>query len=283
MARKVPVSPVRQEAALDAALARAERPALPPGLAARIVAQATALPQLPPETQGMADVPAPEAPAQVFVLTGARQEQEADQSAVRDAVPARLPGRGPLIGVGLAAMAASVAAVLLAGQVGPASNPAVLPAPAAKVDRSLVAQSAGGPETRVPSVGGAAVTHVPAARHMAAAGPGSPAGPEPVPAGQPVSAPSAAPLAAPALPGDANATQLATSGERPAREAAGPQVDPSAAPRVVPRGGLMGPPAPQQAWGFTGGAPGAGPLPGGQSLPGQTTGTMPPPPPGGHP
>ncbi|OZA34565.1 MAG: hypothetical protein B7X92_10215, partial [Novosphingobium sp. 17-62-9] len=74
-------------------------------------------------------------------------------------------------------------------------------------------------------------------------------------------------------------------GERPARDVAGPTADPSPAPRIVPGGGLMGPPAPQQGWAFTGGAAGNGTLPGGQSLPSQTTGTMPPPssPGGAHP
>lgn len=260
MARKVPVSPSQAEAALDTALALAPRPALPPGLAARIVAQATAQPQFAPVAEAV-PLPEPVAPtAQVipFVPTVAEREP----------VPPR--NRRLIFGGGFAALAASLVAVVVIGQ-------QATPVP----DVAKNARIAAGSEVHL----GAPKAHQAApAPRLAAAAPASSA-PERTGKAAVQIAPEApqadpAPLQVAPLP----TPQLATSGERPARDVAGPDADLSPAPRVVPNGGLMGPPAPPQGWGFTGGAPGAGTLPGGQSVPSQTTGSMPPPPPhGGHP
>jgi hypothetical protein len=269
MARQVPASPAKADAALDAALARAPRPALPPGLAARIVAQATAQPQFSAGVEGT-DIQAPqtEAPAAKVIPFAP------PVGTVKEVAAAPRPrNRRMIFGGGLAALAASVAAVMLIGQPGPQS--AVSPIPAKN------AQIAVGSEVHLdaPKAHQAAPTP-----RLAAAAPAlkaaadtqkSPAQIAPV---APTENVAPTPVEAPVAP------QLATSGQRPARDVAGPKADPSSAPRIVPNGGLMGPPAPQQGWAFTGGAPGSGTLPGGQSLPSQTTGTMPPPPPpGGHP
>lgn len=270
MARQVPASPAKADAALDAALASAPRPALPPGLAARIVAQATAQPQFSAGVEAT-DTPAPQTEAPAAKVIPFAPTVAVSQPPVP--VAPRPQNRRMIFGGGLAALAASVAAVMVIGQPGP--QPAVSPIPAEN------AQIAVGSEVHLdaPKAHQAAPTP-----RLAAAAPTlkaaadskkSPAQMAPVaPTENVASAPAEAPIA----------PQLATSGQHPARDVAGPKADPSSAPRIVPNGGLMGPPAPQQGWAFTGGAPGSGTLPGGQSLPSQTTGTMPPPPPpGGHP
>ncbi|MCX7284289.1 MAG: hypothetical protein NTX28_09630 [Novosphingobium sp.] len=260
MARKVPVSPAVQDAALDAALARAPRPALPPGLAARIVAQATAHPQLAPGPDG-AGVPEPvDATAQVIPFAPAATASAAPAAAVSEPAPPR--NRRLIFGAGFAALAASLVAVVVIGQGG--QQPAMTPEMAKSGEiavRSEVHLDAPKAHQAAPAPQLAAAAPAPKAAVRSTAN-------APV---VPQVEPEAAPLVSPVAP------QLATSGERPARDAVGPITDPSPGPRVVPNGGLMGPPAPQQGWAFTGGAPGSIVLPSGQSLPGQTTGTMPPP------
>lgn len=251
MARKVPASPAQAEAALDAALARAPRPALPPGLTARIVAQATALPQLPADGSVEPHEEAPRVSAKVIPFHTARAEAVADQQPVK----AR---RGLLVG-GFAAIAATIAAVVLIGQsgqqVGPTSAPAPMMAQRENAPAPIQAAPAAAPETRLASAP-AAHSQAPAKAASVLTSPSEPA---------PLAAPSSAPE-----------PQLAATVPPAPRESAGPSSDPS--PRPNPRG-LMGPPAPQQGWAFSGGAPGGGTLPGGQSLPSQTTGSAPPPPP----
>lgn len=249
MARKVPASPAQAEVALDAVLARAPRPALPPGLAARIVAQATAQPQFAPELVAPTAQVVPFAPA----------------AAVHKPAPPR--NRRLIFGGGFAALAASLVAVVVIGQqTTPAPN---LPKSAEIAVSPEVHQNAPKAHQTAPTP------------QLAAATP-----PSSTPARTEKTVVQIAPEAPQIDPAPVQieAPQLATSGERPPRDVAGPNVDPSPAPRVVPNGGLMGPPAPQQGWAFTGGAPGNTTLPSGQSLPSQTTGTMPPPSsPGGHP
>lgn len=250
MARKVPASPAQADAALDAALARGPRPALPPGLTARIVAQAKALPQLPAEGQVEPLEAAPRTSAKVIPF------QTAPATPV--AAPRPVKPRHGLLAGGFAAIAATVAAVVLIGQSGqqvvPTSAPAPMIAERQNVPAQVQAAPATAPETRLAEAP-AAHSHAPAKGASAA-----------TPSSEP--APSAAPSAAPE-------TQLAATVPPAPRESAGPASDPS--PRPNSRG-LMGPPAPQQGWAF-GGAPGGGTLPGGQSLPSQTTGSAPPPPP----
>lgn len=251
MAREVPVSPAKASAALDAMLNKAPRPAMPPGLAARIVAQATALPQLPAEAAPLAEPSTPRETAQVIPFTGA------------EARPARVaaPSRVRFAVGGLAAAAAAIAAVVLLGQ--PAHNPVQPGGPTTVMARQQPAAQPSAiavPAAETP-VQLAQVPLPPAARGSGAAAEKRPDAQESVPVAPPVAVPEA---------------QLASTPAQPSRETAGPTSDPSPRP-ALPRG-LMGPPAPQQGWGFSGGAPGAG-LPGGQALPSQTTGSAPPPPP----
>lgn len=258
MARKAPGSPARADAALDAVLARAPAPALPPGLAARIVANATALPQLPADP-----VPEPE------VVRAQEQRTSAELIAfpVQVAENAPEPQRRRMFAVGgFAALAAGIAAAVVLGQTGqgtlaPASAPA-----------AMVAQQQPAPQAAPPA---AAIAAPPVERLAAVQSKSVPVSANGGKVQQAAPVAPEAPVAAPVE------TQLATSGQRATGATAGPLADPSPAPRVIPNGGLMGPPAPQQGWGFSGGMPGAGTLPGGQSLPSQTTGNMPPPPPPG--
>ncbi|MBF9151604.1 hypothetical protein [Novosphingobium jiangmenense] len=250
MARKVPASPARSDAALDLVLDRAPRPALPPGLAARIVAQATALPQLPAEPQAEAEQVAPREAAQVIPFAASAPVSVA-------------PSRKRFAVGGFAAMAATVAAVILLGQSGQRTAPAGAPAgmmarKPPQAEQPEVAIPAAQPATQLAQVRVGRNSPEPAVAAKAAT---SPAAATPDPVTQPAVAPEA---------------QLAATAPPAPRESAGPKVDPS--PRAVPPRGLMGPPVPQQqGWGFSGGASG-GTLPGGQSLPSQTTGTAPPPP-----
>lgn len=255
MARKVPASPAHAEAALDAALAQAPRPALPPGLTARIVAQATALPQLPADSAAVPEEAAPCVSAKVipFQTTLAAPAE----------TPQPVKGRGGRWAGGFAALAATVAAVVMLGQSGQQMVPTAAPAPAMAQRQGEPAPvqvvPAPAPETRL----AAAPAPAPDARAPATV----------AAAGAPPSEP--APSVSPAVASAPEAQFAATVAPAP-RESAGPTSDPS--PRPNPRG-LMGPPAPQQGWAFGGGTGGGGSLPGGQSLPGQTTGTAPPPPP----
>lgn len=251
MGRRVPASPAQAEAALDAALARAPRPALPLGLTARIVAQATALPQLPAEGPVEPLEAAPRTSAKVIPF------QTAPATPVAASRPVR--ARRGLLAGGFAAIAATVAAVVLIGQSGqqvaPTSAPAPMIAQRQNAPAPVQAAPAATPETRL-AAAPAAHSRAPAEGASAVTSPSEPA---------PTAAPSAAPE-----------TQLAATVPPAPRESAGPTSDPS--PRPNPRG-LMGPPAPQQGWAFGGGVPGGGSMPGGQSLPSQTTGSAPPPPP----
>lgn len=251
MARKVPASPTQAEAALDAALARGPRPALPPGLTARIVAQATALPQFPAE--------GPVEPHEAAQRTSAKVIPFQTAPAVPVEAPRPVKARRGLLAGGFAAIAATVAAVVLIGQSGqqvlPTSAPAPMIARRQSAPAPVQAAPAAAPETRL-AAAPAAHSHAPAKGASAVASPSEPA-------------PAAAPAAAPE-------TQLAATVPPAPRESAGPAADPS--PRPNPRG-LMGPPAPQQGWAFGGGVPGSGTMPGGQGLPNQTTGSAPPPPP----
>lgn len=270
MARQVPASPAKADAALDAALARAPRPALPPGLAARIVAQATAQPQFAPGIEPV-EVSAPQAeasPAKVIPFAPTAVVAQAPVSTV----PASR-NRRTIFGVGFAALAASVAAVMVIGQPGQQTPVSPISAENAKIAvGSEVHLDAPKAHQAAPAPVLAAATPIEKAPARATKSPAQIAPAAPVTDAVPT------PVEAPVAP------QLATSGQRPTGDVAGPKSDPSNAPRIVPNGGLMGPPAPQQGWAFTGGAPGSGTLPGGQSLPSQTTGSMPPPPPpGGHP
>ncbi|MCY1670130.1 hypothetical protein OVA07_03795 [Novosphingobium sp. SL115] len=259
MARKAPGSSARADAALDAVLARAPAPALPPGLAARIIANATALPQLPADP-----VPEPE------VVRAEEQRKSAELIVFPTQVAEKAeepPRRRIFVVGGFAALAAGIAAAVVLGQTGQGVL-APTSAPAAMVAQQQPAQQAAPP----------AIIAAPPVERLAAAAPAAPVT-APSKAGKIQQHAPTAPQAPVAAPVE---TQLATSGQRPASgTAAGPLVDPSPAPRVIPNGGLMGPPAPQQGWGFSGGIPGSGTLPGGQSLPSQTTGSMPPPPPPG--
>lgn len=263
MARPVPLSPALKEAALDAALASAPTPALPPGMAARIIANATALAQLPPEPTVEPEVAEAMRPTSANVIAFAPPEPKM-----------RAPRRRIFAITGLAALAAGVAAVIVTG---PADRQAVIPGAGA---------------------GAGAVAPAP----MIAAAP--PPAPTAAPAAPPVQlvegeqSPGRADVATPPAPAPltqnpgstAPETRLATSGERSPVPADGPQAGPTAGPnpgnRIVPNGGLMGPPAPQQGWSYTGGTPGSVTLPGGSSFPGQTAGQTPgamPPPPAGPP
>lgn len=251
MARKVPASPAQAEAALDAALARAPRPALPPGLAARIVAQATAQPQFAPLADAVeARVPEALAPtAQVIPFAPVAESGKA--------APPR--NQRIVFGGAFAALAASVVAVVVIDQ-----KPAIAPQT---------------PKSAEIAVGSEVHLDAPSA-HQAAPAPRLATARPALPAAAPST--EIAPVVPQVDPEPVQvilppAPQLATSGERPARDVAGPTADPSPAPRIVPGGGLMGPPAPQQGWAFTGGAAGGGTMPGGQPMPSQTTGTMPPP------
>ena len=255
MARKVPASPAHAEAALDAALAQAPRPALPPGLTARIVAQATALPQLPADSVAAPEEAAPRVSAKVIPFQTA------------PAAPAETPqpvkGRGGRWAGGFAALAATVAAVVMLGQSGQRMVPTTAPAPALAQRQDAPARvqvvPASVPDTRLAAAPApASNSRAPATAAVAGTLSAEPA-------------PSAAPAVA-----SAPEAQLAATVAPAPRESAGPTSDPS--PRPQPRG-LMGPPAPQQGWAFGGGTGGGGSLPGGQSLPSQTTGTAPPPPP----
>ncbi|MBA4353778.1 MAG: hypothetical protein C0409_03715, partial [Novosphingobium sp.] len=253
MARPVPLSPALKEAALDAALASAPTPTLPPGMAARIIANATALAQLPPEPTVEPEVAEAMRPTSAKVIAFAPPEPKV-----------RAPRRRIFAITGLAALAAGVAAVIVAG---PADRQAVIPGAGA---------------------GAGAVAGAPAPM-IAAAPPPAPAA---APAAPPVQlvegeqTPGRADVSTPPTPAPLTQTpvaavpetRLATSGERSAvavdGPADGPQAGPTAGPnpgnRIVPNGGLMGPPAPQQGWSYTGGAPGSVTLPGGSSFPGQT-------------
>lgn len=249
MARKVPDSPARADAALDQVLDKAPRPAMPPGLAARIVAQATALPQLPAESVTRPEPAAPRETAQVISF-----------AVPEPVVPA--PSRKRFAAGGFAAIAATVAAVVLMGQ--PGQKAVTSGAPVATIARTqteasqpAVAPTVGKPATQL------AKTTATRTRSESAA----------------VSAKEADAPAVPALatqPPVVPETQLAATAAPAPRESAGSKPDPS--PRPTSPRGLMGPPAPQQGWGFSGGVPG-GTLPGGQALPSQTTGSAPPPPP----
>ncbi len=261
MARSVPASPAQAEAALDAALACAPRPALPPGLAARIVAQATAQPQFGP----LADVA--ENVAAEPVVPSAQVLPFAPVASPAIVVPPR--NRRFVFGGAFAALAASLVAAVVIDQ-----KPAIAP------ESPKSAEIAVGSEVHLDAPKAHQAAPAP---HLAAATPTQNAAPRTRPAAVAITPepPQVDPVPVQILP--PQAPQLATSGERPARDVAGPTTDPSPAPRVVPKGGLMGPPAPQQGWAFTGGAAGGGTMPGGQPMPSQTTGTMPPPSgPGGH-
>lgn len=258
MARRVPASPAQAEAALDAALARAPRPALPPGLTARIVAQATALPQIPADDTVELEEAAPRVSAKVlpFQPVPAVPVPTLPVTAQQSGKPRRFALAG-----GFAALAATVAAVLLLGQPGQQVSPASAPAPVMAQRQNVPAplpQTAplASPETRLASAPARSVRQS--------------ASPQAAPSAV---APEAAPVLTPSAPAD---TQLASTVAPAPRESAGPTSDPS--PRPNPRG-LMGPPAPQQGWAFGGGVPGSGTMPGGQGLPSQTTGSAPPPPP----
>jgi hypothetical protein len=253
MARKVPASPAHAEVALDAALAQAPRPTLPPGLTARIVAQATALPQIPADDTVVLEEAAPRVSAKVLPFQPVPAVPVAAQQSGK-------PRRFALAG-GFAAIAATVAAVLLLGQPGQQVSPGSAPAPVMAQRQNVpvpVPQAAPltAPETRLASAPAGSVRQS--------------ASPQAAPSAV---APEAAPAVSPSAPAD---TQLAATVAPAQRESAGPTSDPS--PRPNPRG-LMGPPAPQQGWAFGGGVPGSGTMPGGQGLPSQTTGSAPPPPP----
>lgn len=261
MARRAPASPAQAEAALDAALACAPRPSLPPGLAARIVAQATAQPQFAP----LAD--AKEATVAEPVMPAAKVIPFA--TAATPPEPASPRNRRFVLGGAFAALAASLVAAVVIDQ-----KPAIAP----ELPKS--AEIAVGSEVHLDAPKAHQAAPAP---HLAAATPTQNAAPRTKPAVVAITPapPQVDPVPVQILP--PQAPQLATSGERPARDVAGPTTDPSPAPHVVPKGGLMGPPAPQQGWAFTGGAAGGGTMPGGQPMPSQTTGTMPPPSgPGGH-
>lgn len=250
MARKVPASPARADAALDQVLDKAPRPAMPPGLAARIVAQATALRQLPAEPVPQAE-PAPSRETAQVIPFAVQEPSVTTPSRKRFAVG------------GFAAIAATVAAVVLLGQSGQSPVPSGVPA-------AVMAQQQ--PEAGQPAAAPAAVMAEPTPQ-LARAPAAQPARQAVAVAGTQADAPVPAPAVQPAVEPEA---QMAAAAAPAPRETAGPKADPSARPS--PPRGLMGPPAPQQGWGFSGGAPG-GTLPGGQSLPSQTTGTAPPPPP----
>lgn len=259
MARKAPPSPALADAALDAALARAPRPALPPGLAARIVAQATALPQHDAQAAPAlrADEDAVQT-AQVIAFT---------PQVVTESVETRRWPR-PMLAGGFAALAAVMVAAVMIGQQGQSvvapADPAALavrqnaaPAAAEQIDTPQAAVQVAEIPAPVTAVRVASAQPAATVRAKASA--------------EPETVVSPAPAAAP----DA---QLAVSVPPVTRESAGPTADPSARP--VPRGVLVGPPAPQQGWAFSGGAASGGAtLPSGQSLPNQTTGSGPPPPP----
>lgn len=253
MARPAPRSPALKEAALDATLAKAAPPALPPGLAARIVANATALPQLPPE------------PVHEPEVVEAVQKISAEVVAFSPlAHPTPAPRRRFAAMTGLAALAASVAAVFV---LGPAGNQTAAPV-AGKPQAPMVAAA---PDDPPPPV----VQPVTPQPRMAQIAPSAPVKARAV-AEPPRDAEPESPAEAPAV--IVPETQLATSGERPAAPVAGPHADPSP---VVPNGGLMGPPAPQQAWSFGGGTGGPITLPGAKPPSAPGSGTMPPAPSGG--
>lgn len=252
MARKVPASPAWADAELDQLLDRASPPAMPPGLAARIVAQATALPQFAAE---------PVAEAAPVTL---RETAQVTPFAAPEP-PAPVASRKRFAVGGFAAIAATVAAVVLMGQPGRSPAPQGAPAVMAQQQPAAAPLSASDETTEL-----AAITQ-PAAQ--LAEGPAT--RPNPAGAGAAVKV-AEAPSSASTSQTVAPQAQLAATAEPASRESAGPTSDPS--PRPVPPRGLMGPPAPQQGWGFSGGAPG-GSLPGGQALPSQTTGSAPPPPP----
>ena len=250
MARKAPPSPALADAALDAALARAPRPALPPGLAARIVAQATALPQHDAQAAPAlrADEDAVQT-AQVIAFT---------PQVVTEPVETRRWPR-PMLAGGFAALAAVMVAAVVIGQQG---QSVVAPAgPAALAVRQNAAPAAAD-QIDTPQAA-TQMAEAPTAQPAATVRAKASAEPETVVLPAPAAAPDA---------------QLAASVPPVTRESAGPTADPLAKP--VPRGVLVGPPAPQQGWAFSGGAASGGAtLPGGQSLPNQTTGSGPPPPP----
>lgn len=248
MARKVPASPARADAALDQVLDKAPRPALPPGLAARIVAQATALPQLPAEPVAEAE-PLP-----------SRETAQVIPFAVQDA-PAPVRSRKRFAAGGFAAIAATVAAVVLLGQSGQRPAPSRAPAAVMAQKQPEAGQTVAAPAAAEPAAQLAQAPAVQPVREAVATAETQAEAPAPATAVQPPAEPE---------------TQMATAVAPAPRESAGPKADPSSRP--APPRGLMGPPAPQQGWGFSGGAPG-GSLPGGQSLPSQTTGSAPPPPP----
>lgn len=258
MVRDTPISPIPIEAALDVAVSRAPRLALPVGLAERIVAHATAQPQFAsdPDLNPAGTPDKVPLSGQVIPLVPA--------SKISEVAPQRK--RGLIVGGGFATLAASLAAVMVIAQAGPETSVVPMaPHSVAVAAGSEVRLDAPEAQAKPPKryLAGAAAATTPAARTDKAA---TQIASEPP---QPASTPAqvAAPVAA----------QLATSAERLPREVAGPVVDPTSAPRVVPNGGLMGPPAPQQGWAFTGGSPGTQQnLPGGQPMP------SPPPPHGGH-
>lgn len=253
MDRPVPRSPAAREAALDAALAKAAPPTLPPGFAARIVAKATALPQLPPE---------PVLEPEVIEVARKTSADVIAFASISPETPA--PRRRFAAMTGLATLAASVAAVFA---LGPAGN-----------------------QTAAPVAGNRAAPMIASAPKAAPAPAAQPVAPQPRMAQIAPSAPVKAravvdpPIEAePESPAQAPVvivpeTQLATSGERPAAPVAGPHASPSP---VVPSGGLMGPPAPQQAWSFGGGTGGPITLPGAKPPSAPGSGTMPPAPSGG--
>lgn len=253
MARKVPASPARADAELDRLLDRAPPPAMPPGLAARIVAQATALPQIAAEPVAEVAPVAPRETAQVIPFAAPEPS-------------APVPSRKRFAVGGLAAIAATFAAVVLMGQPGRGPAPQDAAAVMAQQQPAAAPLSASADTTEP-----VAVTEPAAqlAQRLAA---------HPDPAGTGFAAKVAEAPASPSMMAQAVAPEakLAATPAPAPRESAGPTSDPS--PRPAPPRGLMGPPAPQQGWAFSGGSPG-GSLPGGQSLPSQTTGSAPPPPP----
>ena len=242
MTRPVNPSPARKDDALDTVLAKAPVPALPPGLAARIVASATQFPQH-----------APSPPADSRVRDDAIAPS-ADVVALVQSAPEQAKPRRRLFALaGFATLAASVAAALVFGaSVNNAATP-MTPAAAPVMARAPTPATVNHITERPVRI----VQSVPPAVHTTT-----------------IAAPPVPPATAPETPAIVTPeAQLATSASPPAAPVAGPVESP---PADMPRG-LMGPPAPAQGWAFGGGTPGSIVIPGAQS-PGQSTGAMPPPP-----
>lgn len=229
MSRRAPPSPDLAENRLDAALATLVPPALPAGLAARIVRDVPGLPQLAP----LADDPA----------AGAAR---APQSATVVALARRrrtwlLAGIGTGAGAAIAAGIAAVAMVGNAPDVLPGAPqqpvPAMAAAPVPGAAAAVAPDPRGADAAQLAAAGAPAVASHRAARKSAAGVLAAPADVAmEIAPDQPVALAEAAPVEAPAADGEA---VPATAGPAPAP---GPR-------------GQMGPVLPQ-GMGYTGGVPG---------------------------